>query len=164
MADHCTANCIYLLLLFITRTTIGDSDVQRPYIESEYINYRHLMCEIVRGFVLVYSNVYCLCLCFCTPAVGLDNAAICNPSSDKVQVVEDLRSKGFRDSAILIKPSHVFETWHVKYNKHCKFKVKATKGDALFAVVQSMSFRRNGTECLDYIMVLIVDSIFFYYK
>ncbi|XP_003426410.1 uncharacterized protein LOC100677875 [Nasonia vitripennis] len=116
MADHCKANCIYLLLLFFT-STIGKLDSRKNYIP-----------------------------------INLDNPAICNPSTDKVQVIDDLRNRGKRDLAILIEPSHVFDTWYVKYNKHCKFRVKATKGDALFAVVQSMSLRRNGTECLDYIM------------
>ncbi|KAI4498068.1 hypothetical protein M0802_006892 [Mischocyttarus mexicanus] len=34
---------------------------------------------------------------------------------------------------------------------HCKFVIKANKEDGLFGVIQSMTFRRNKTQCLDYV-------------
>lgn len=87
-------------------------------------------------------------------ADGLDNEAICNPANpNKVLNLDVLRK--FRDWSLLVKPSHVFDSWIVRYNKHCKFKVKGPKGDGLFAAIQRMSLRRNGSECLDYIMVLL---------
>ncbi|XP_011499346.1 PREDICTED: uncharacterized protein LOC105363377 [Ceratosolen solmsi marchali] len=81
--------------------------------------------------------------------IGLDNAAICNPLNEKVETVEILKKN--KNSAIMVKPSHIFDSWQVMYNKHCKFKIKATKGESLFAVIQRMSLRGNGSECLDYV-------------
>jgi hypothetical protein len=90
--------------------------------------------------------------------VGLDNAAICN-TNNKVESIEILRKN--KDSAIMIKPSLIFNSWQVMYSKHCKFKIKATKGERLFAVIQKMSLRGNGSECLDYIRVIILFLLFY---
>lgn len=91
----------------------------------------------------------------------MDNEAICNPSSDATEIVDDLRK--YRESAIMVRPGHVFDSWQVvKYNKHCKFKVKGVKGEGLLAVIQKMSLRRNGSECLDYIRVFMFSNIFLF--
>ncbi|XP_014209208.1 uncharacterized protein LOC106639906 [Copidosoma floridanum] len=80
---------------------------------------------------------------------GLDSEKICHPLRTKADGVTELRK--VKNSALIVKPSHVFDSWQMKYNKHCKFKIKGPKGDNLFAVVQRMSLRRNGTGCLDYV-------------
>ncbi|XP_058810687.1 uncharacterized protein LOC131675657 [Phymastichus coffea] len=80
---------------------------------------------------------------------GLDNEAICNPVAHNIQNVDNLKKN--KDSAIIVKPSHTFTTWLVNYNKICRFKIRSAKEMGLFAVIQRMSLRRNGTGCLDYV-------------
>lgn len=41
----------------------------------------------------------------------------------------------------------------INADTHCKFRIKANKGDGLFGVIQKMTFRRNKTECVDYVQV-----------
>lgn len=85
-------------------------------------------------------------------ADGLDNLKICHPLRKKL--TEELKED--KNSAVLIQPSHVFDTWRVSADKHCRFTFKAKKGDGLFAVIHNISFRRNGSECLDYVQVIFV--------
>ncbi|KAJ8676559.1 hypothetical protein QAD02_012346 [Eretmocerus hayati] len=82
----------------------------------------------------------------------LGSEAICKPINGETKV-DDLKERS--DSAVLVEPGHVFDSWRVLSDKHCKFRVKGPKLDrvqsGLFAVIQRMSLRRRGSECLDYI-------------
>ncbi|KZC05653.1 PREDICTED: uncharacterized protein LOC107193978 [Dufourea novaeangliae] len=53
--------------------------------------------------------------------------------------------------AAIVWPNHMFDRWIVHPNVHCKFVFKAAKGDGLFGVIQKMSFRKNGSQCIDYV-------------
>ncbi|XP_046478114.1 uncharacterized protein [Neodiprion pinetum] len=64
------------------------------------------------------------------------------------------------DSAVIIKPDHMFDRWTaITADRTCKFVFKtANRHIGLFAVIQKMSFRTNGTNpnngtknCIDYI-------------
>ncbi|KOC69447.1 hypothetical protein WH47_09405 [Habropoda laboriosa] len=56
-----------------------------------------------------------------------------------------------KSGAAIVMSKHIFEQWMVRTNLHCKFTFKTAKGDGLFGVIQKMSFRRNKTQCLDYV-------------
>ncbi|XP_003702844.1 uncharacterized protein LOC100877956 [Megachile rotundata] len=63
-----------------------------------------------------------------------------------------------KDSAIIVTSKHMFNPWtEGRKNIHCKFIIKTAKGDGLFGVIQKMSFRRNGTQCLDYVQFMRKD-------
>ncbi|XP_076234558.1 uncharacterized protein LOC143179288 [Calliopsis andreniformis] len=55
------------------------------------------------------------------------------------------------NSAAVVRAKHMFDRWTVLDNVQCKFVFRAPKGDGLFGVIQQMSFRQNGTQCLDYV-------------
>ncbi|KAK2575467.1 hypothetical protein KPH14_011198 [Odynerus spinipes] len=57
-------------------------------------------------------------------------------------------NKQNRDLAVIVKITldHAINT-----DTSCTFVIKANKGDGLFGVIQKMTFRRNGTQCLDYV-------------
>lgn len=60
------------------------------------------------------------------------------------------------NSAIIIETDKRFNRWYNKTNDlYCKFVIKVPKGEHLFAVVQSLSFRRGDHGCIDYIEVII---------
>ncbi|OAD53129.1 hypothetical protein WN48_10758 [Eufriesea mexicana] len=53
---------------------------------------------------------------------------------------------------------YMYEQWkNVRSNIQCKFKFTTAKGFGLFAVIQKMSFRRNGTQCIDYVQFMRKD-------
>ncbi|XP_012282885.1 uncharacterized protein LOC105701049 [Orussus abietinus] len=74
---------------------------------------------------------------------SLDSEKICHPYNKETIHVTDL--------ALLVRPHHIFDTWNVINDKTCKFAIHTKKNIGLFAVIQKMSFRRNGTKCLDYV-------------
>ncbi|CAK9834146.1 hypothetical protein ANTRET_LOCUS10717 [Anthophora retusa] len=75
---------------------------------------------------------------------ALETQKICHPLGKTSTI--DLKS-----GAAKVGVKHMFDQWFVHINFHCKFIFKAVKGDGLFGVIQKMSFRQNGTQCLDYI-------------
>lgn len=82
----------------------------------------------------------------------LEKKEICDPLGKKR---ESLQLSNGPDAAAIVKPLNTFDHWQVQTDKLCKFVFKARKGEHLFTVIQNMSLRRNGTECLDYIKVMI---------
>nr|XP_034191881.1 uncharacterized protein LOC117609529 [Osmia lignaria] len=57
-----------------------------------------------------------------------------------------------KNSTIIVRSKHMFDPWvEGRKNVHCKFVIKTAKGDGLFGVIQKLSFRRNGSQCLDYV-------------
>lgn len=57
--------------------------------------------------------------------------------------------------AVIVRAKHMLDRWNVHTNFHCKFKLVTAKGYGLFGVIQKMSFRRNETQCIDYVQVSI---------
>lgn len=53
--------------------------------------------------------------------------------------------------AVIVRAKHMLDRWNVHTNFHCKFKLVTAKGYGLFGVIQKMSFRRNETQCIDYV-------------
>lgn len=87
----------------------------------------------------------------------MENEDICHGNQQSFEWYDHKNAKELsraRNSAIILKPDRMFDHWQRITNKHCRFvfKVHSTyKG--LFAVIQKISFRRNGTECIDYVQV-----------
>jgi hypothetical protein len=77
----------------------------------------------------------------------LENEKICNPM-DK-QHTHYLRNA----TAAIVASHHMFDRWNVNTDRKCQYNFKTTNGDGLFVVIQKMFFRRNGSECLDYVRV-----------
>ncbi|XP_076293757.1 uncharacterized protein LOC143215484 [Lasioglossum baleicum] len=75
---------------------------------------------------------------------GLESEKVCHMLGIKSTIETN-------DAAAMVLPKQMFEHWEVLQNVHCKFVIKAAKGDGLFGVIQKMSFRKNGTQCLDYV-------------
>lgn len=82
---------------------------------------------------------------------GLDNERLCHPHGRK-HTIE------ITNNAALVKPKHKFDRWRVTYDVQCKFVFKADKGDGIFGVIQKMSFRRNQTQCIDYVQFKRMDN------
>ena len=113
---------------------------------------------------LIFLILQTFFLNFCSDP--LESQEICHPLGNNIlSKFESLNLKSIDvlrkqvDSAIMVKPSYIFNSWHKKSNMTCKFKIKGPKGKGLFAVIQSMSLRVNKTTCIDYIRV----SLSFYY-
>ncbi|XP_046740657.1 uncharacterized protein LOC124408042 [Diprion similis] len=86
----------------------------------------------------------------------MESEDICNPLGK----TKTNKLPNSDDSAVIIKPDHMFDRWaEITFDKTCKFVFKtANRHIGLFAVVQEMSFRTNGTNpidgtknCIDYI-------------
>ncbi|XP_076752193.1 uncharacterized protein LOC143424175 isoform X2 [Xylocopa sonorina] len=75
---------------------------------------------------------------------GLESEKFCH-IFDKTSTID------LKGGAAIVTTKRMFERWTVLNNVHCKFTFRAAKGDGLFGVIQNVSFRRNGTECLDYV-------------
>ncbi|XP_031836790.1 uncharacterized protein LOC116428814 [Nomia melanderi] len=75
---------------------------------------------------------------------GLESEKVCHRLGIKSTIE-------ITDLAAVVLPKHMFDRWDVLQNVYCRFVFKAAKGDGLFGVIQKMSFRRNGTQCLDYV-------------
>lgn len=56
-------------------------------------------------------------------------------------------------TAVIVESKHMFDRWIVNYDRQCKFTFKTAKSEGLFAVIHNMYFRRNGSDCLDYVRV-----------
>lgn len=90
----------------------------------------------------------------------MDKDKICDPLSPitigSKSLVKSIEIKP-KNPAILVYPGHSLDNWRGSSDKDCKFKVKTAKNnEGLFAVIQSMKLRKNGSECLDYIRVIIL--------
>lgn len=77
----------------------------------------------------------------------MENDKICHPFSAK----GNIRLPDVEDGAAIVKPNHMFDPWKVTSNKLCKYVFKTHRHTGLFAVIQTMSLRRNGSECIDYV-------------
>ncbi|XP_078036144.1 uncharacterized protein LOC144469580 [Augochlora pura] len=75
---------------------------------------------------------------------GLESEKICHKLGIKSTIE-------IGELAAVVLPKHMFERWEVLHDVHCKFVVKASKGNGLFGVIQKLSFRKNETQCLDYV-------------
>lgn len=82
---------------------------------------------------------------------------ICDPLS-RTKVIDLHKSGG----ALSVSPGSKFYTWYNRTGDwQCKFTVRAPKDASLFASIQSISFRKIGNECLDYVRVnIIILSLF----
>uniref|UniRef100_A0A6V7LEZ1 CUB domain-containing protein n=1 Tax=Bracon brevicornis TaxID=1563983 RepID=A0A6V7LEZ1_9HYME len=80
----------------------------------------------------------------------LVDAEICHPlGKSKTKI----RLPSAPNSGLIISPSYKFDHWdNILQDLKCKFTVIAPKGEHLLAVIQTLSLRRNGSECLDYVM------------
>jgi len=57
-------------------------------------------------------------------------------------------------TAAIVTSHHMFDRWwNVNTDRKCQYTFKTTNGDGLFVVIHKMFFRRNGTQCLDYVRV-----------
>ncbi|XP_063974917.1 uncharacterized protein LOC135161357 [Diachasmimorpha longicaudata] len=75
---------------------------------------------------------------------------ICHPISGVSR--NALRLNKAPNSGLIITPAHVFDSWtHRTNDLRCRFTTKAPKGEHLFAVIQTISFRRNDSGCIDYV-------------
>ncbi|XP_015120358.1 uncharacterized protein LOC107043379 [Diachasma alloeum] len=75
---------------------------------------------------------------------------ICHPIGGVAK--NALRLPRVVNSGLIITPSHVFDSWtHRTNDLRCRFTIKAPKGEHLFAVIQTISFRRNESGCIDYV-------------
>ncbi|XP_066583992.1 uncharacterized protein [Prorops nasuta] len=73
---------------------------------------------------------------------GTEEEKICNPQGKKHTIeLNDSRP-------VNVKPKRLF---NFNPNKNCNFVIKLKKGNGLMAVIQTLSFRRNGSQCLDYV-------------
>ena len=75
---------------------------------------------------------------------GLESERICHGLGNKA-------TTEITNLAAVVRARHMFDRWTVLTNVHCKFVFKTPKGDGLFGVIQQMSFRQNGTQCVDYV-------------
>lgn len=93
-------------------------------------------------------------------AVNMDKDTICDPlpqiAIGSKTLTKSIDLSKFRNNALLVNAGQALNNWRGTKNKDCKFKVKAMKGEGLFAVIQSMNLRREGSECLDYIRVIFL--------
>ncbi|KAF7992664.1 hypothetical protein HCN44_005008 [Aphidius gifuensis] len=108
--------------------------------------------------IFIILNIYLLPSCFGVlpksrghpyyKTFRLVDEDICHPFS----VVHKIDLKKYAGSALSISPGTKFNTWFNRTKDfECKFIVKAPKDESLFASIQSISFRKNGDECLDYV-------------
>ncbi|KAK1129944.1 hypothetical protein K0M31_019638 [Melipona bicolor] len=130
-----------------------------------------MVARVLYGFLkkMARRNVLLLCLLYfadncvnyssCTPhnnyydEYGLESEKLCNILG-KVSTID------INSSAAIVRAKHMLDRWNVRMNVHCKFKITTAKGYGLFGVIQKMSFRKNGTQCLDYVQFKRKD----YYK
>lgn len=54
--------------------------------------------------------------------------------------------------ALIVEPSYIFKVDRSSGLK-CKYIIKTSHHENLMVVIQNLSFRRNGSECLDYVRV-----------
>ncbi|XP_035720951.1 uncharacterized protein LOC118441088 isoform X1 [Vespa mandarinia] len=64
-------------------------------------------------------------------------------------------NKQNKDLAVIVK---ITLDRGINTDTYCKFTIKANEGDGLFGVIQKMTFRRNKTECVDYVQFKRSDS------
>ncbi|XP_033179262.1 uncharacterized protein LOC100741954 isoform X2 [Bombus impatiens] len=77
---------------------------------------------------------------------GLESEKLCHILG-KVSTID------IKIGAAIVRPKYMLDRWNVRANVHCKFKFITAKGYGLFGVIQKMSFRKNGTQCLDYVQI-----------
>lgn len=75
----------------------------------------------------------------------MESAKICHPHGDK--------KYSNINTAIIVKPLDATNFWNIDINKTCRFVFKTARHVGLFAVIQNMSLRRDGKECVDYVQV-----------
>ncbi|XP_024945728.1 uncharacterized protein LOC107272658 isoform X2 [Cephus cinctus] len=108
-----------------------------------------IVYQLLLSSVILYNVVFCELY----TRYPLESEKICHPLARKGKIVAPTSTFNLNHSktAIIVKPGHMFDSWIVTADKYCKFTVETRKGVQLFAVIQKMSFRRNGTKCLDYL-------------
>lgn len=78
-------------------------------------------------------------------------------SSDKVCSLigkkRKIKVKDHSESAVVIKSTRSFEEWHGIVEYKCRLEVQSEDDDGLIAVIQNLSFRSNGSGCIDYVQV-----------
>ncbi|KAK0179226.1 hypothetical protein PV327_008036 [Microctonus hyperodae] len=78
---------------------------------------------------------------------------ICHPlgrKKDSIKIGENLPRP--YNSSIILSPGYEFDRWiNRTSNLICKFVIKVRKGEHLMAVIQNIAFRKNGSECIDYV-------------
>ncbi|KAH0948410.1 hypothetical protein HN011_002801 [Eciton burchellii] len=96
-----------------------------------------------------------LCSCYANYVeYMLENEKICN-LMDK-QHTHYLRNA----TAAIVASHHMFDRWNVNTDRKCQYNFRTTNGDGLFVVIQKMFFRRNGSECLDYVRFKRTDGYY----
>lgn len=82
---------------------------------------------------------------------NLTQEEICHPLRGKAKPIPKLTH------AITIEPSYIFQSWRTPRNADliCKFIVKTAHRQNLMVVIQNLSFRQNGSKCVDYVKVII---------
>ncbi|KAG7210902.1 hypothetical protein KM043_016280 [Ampulex compressa] len=103
----------------------------------------NLIYTLLLGSIVVSLGV-CTRYAYVYEEYGLGNEKICHPLGRK-------RSLNIVDKPAIVKPNRIFDTWFVTSDVHCKYVFKASRGHGLFGVIQKMSFRRNGSDCIDYV-------------
>ncbi|EFN63060.1 hypothetical protein EAG_15907 [Camponotus floridanus] len=76
---------------------------------------------------------------------ALENERFCHPLNKKHS--HDVHNS----TATIVRSHHMFDSWIVKRNLTCMFTFKIARNEGIFAVIQRMSFRQNGNQCLDYV-------------
>ncbi|KAG8037337.1 hypothetical protein G9C98_005547 [Cotesia typhae] len=78
---------------------------------------------------------------------NLTQEEICHPLRGKAKPIPKLTR------AITIEPSYIFQSWRTPLNTDliCKFIVKTAHRQNLMVVIQNLSFRQNGSKCVDYV-------------
>ncbi|CAL7934832.1 unnamed protein product [Xylocopa violacea] len=106
-----------------------------------FLGLLYLMNNCVNYSSCVYDEHY--------TKYGLESDKFCHIKTSTIDL---------KGGAAIVTTKRMFERWTVLSNVHCKFTFKAPKGDGIFGVIQKISFRRNGTECLDYVQFKRTDN------
>ncbi|XP_033365851.1 uncharacterized protein LOC117242909 isoform X1 [Bombus vosnesenskii] len=106
--------------------------------------------SVLSFLCLLYFANNCMDYSLCTfynnyyEEYGLESEKLCHILG-KVSTID------IKVGAAIVRPKYMLDRWNVRANVHCKFKFITAKGYGLFGVIQKMSFRKNGTQCLDYV-------------
>lgn len=101
----------------------------------------------LRGYLSACEYLTSLFATLFLAADTLENEKFCHVLKKKF--THEIRNA----TAAIVRSSHMFDRWEVNSDRHCRFVFKTARGEGLFAVIHRMFFRRNGSQCVDYVKV-----------
>ncbi|XP_012268923.2 uncharacterized protein LOC105693513 [Athalia rosae] len=114
---------------------LDDSSIKMPGLRAVNIIYAFYSLTIIVHGSSLYTEY------------AMESPKICHLYSSK----QTIKLPDAEDAAVIVRPSHMFDPWTTSVDKFCKYVFKTSRHTGLFAVIQNMSFRRNGNECLDWV-------------